>query len=215
MVAHSRSHGGARVRFYGCLTYWKKGKSKCRNNLVVRVEVLDAEVLATLRDDTLRPSVVEQAITLALDELRPTGRERTTAQLDTEIGSLTAECERFADAISRGGRMDVLLRTLEERQSRLSALQPLRAAIDQSALPSFDARAMEGRLRCLVDDWRGLLSRDVQSGREVLRTLLVEPLRFTPIVDEQRRGYAFEGAIALDRMVSGVIDLPCEIPGHR
>jgi hypothetical protein len=52
-----------------------------------------------------------------------------------------------------------------------------------------------------------LLTGDVASGREVLRTLLVEPLRFTPIVDERRRGYAFEGAIALDRLVSGVVDL--------
>ena len=41
-----------------------------------------------------------------------------------------------------------------------------------------------------------------------LRTLLVGPLRFTPVVDERRRGYRFEGAIALDRLVSGIVDLP-------
>jgi hypothetical protein len=46
----------------------------------------------------------------------------------------------------------------------------------------------------------------VASGREVIRTLLVEPLRFTPVIEE--RGYAFEGSIALDRLVSGVVDLP-------
>jgi hypothetical protein len=41
----------------------------------------------------------------------------------------------------------------------------------------------------------------------MLRTLLVEPLWFTRVVDKPRRGYAFEGSIAVDRLLSGVIDL--------
>jgi hypothetical protein len=53
-----------------------------------------------------------------------------------------------------------------------------------------------------------LLTRNVESGRDVLRTLRVGPLRFTPVVDERRKGYAFEGLIALSRLVSGVIELP-------
>jgi hypothetical protein len=42
----------------------------------------------------------------------------------------------------------------------------------------------------------------------VLRTLLIGPLRFTPVNDGRRRGYRFEGTIALDRLLSGVVDLP-------
>jgi hypothetical protein len=30
----------------------------------------------------------------------------------------------------------------------------------------------------------------------------------TPIVEERRCGYAFEGAIAFDRMLAGVVDFP-------
>jgi hypothetical protein len=48
----------------------------------------------------------------------------------------------------------------------------------------------------------------VETGREVLRALLIGPLRFTPVIEERRRGYAFEGAIALDRLIAGVVDLP-------
>jgi hypothetical protein len=44
--------------------------------------------------------------------------------------------------------------------------------------------------------------------RAVLRALLTEPLRFTAIVEERRRGYAFEGTIALDRLLMGVVELP-------
>ena len=40
------------------------------------------------------------------------------------------------------------------------------------------------------------------------RALLEGPLRFTPVVDGQRREYRFAGAIALDRLIAGVIDLP-------
>ena len=42
----------------------------------------------------------------------------------------------------------------------------------------------------------------------MLRTLLIGPLKFTPIVEERRRGYVIEGMIALDRLVSGVVELP-------
>ena len=152
--------------------------------------------------------MIERAIALALEELTPAGHNRTRDELDAEIRGLEGECRRLADAIARGGRLDVLLRTLEDRQDRLGTLQTLRSAIGEIVRPAFDVRAVEGRLRSLVEDWRGLLVQDVASGREVLRTLLVGPLRFTPVVDERRRGYTFEGAIALDRLVSGIVDLP-------
>ena len=71
--------------------------------------------------------------------------------------------------------------------------------------------ALERRLRLKLDDWRELLSRDVEAGRSVLRTLLIGPLRFTPVVEDRRRGYAFEGAIALDRLVAGVVHLPTNV----
>jgi hypothetical protein len=51
MAAHSRQHGGRRVFFYGCTSFWKRGAKVCSNNLVARMDVLDDEVLATLEDD--------------------------------------------------------------------------------------------------------------------------------------------------------------------
>ena len=41
--------------------------------------------------------------------------------------------------------------------------------------------------------------------------MLVGPLRFTPVNDEWRRGYAFEGVIALDRLLAAVVDLPTKV----
>jgi hypothetical protein len=76
--------------------------------------------------------------------------------------------------------------------------------------PAIDLEALSARLRAKLADWRRLLRRNVAEGRAVLRTLLVGPLRFTPI-EERRRGYAFEGVIALDRLVSGVVELPTRL----
>ncbi len=41
-----------------------------------------------------------------------------------------------------------------------------------------------------------------ESGREVLRALLAGPLRFTPVIEDRRRGYVFEGRIALGRLIA-------------
>ena len=70
---------------------------------------------------------------------------------------------------------------------------------------------MEGRLRAKLADWRGLLRRNVTEARSVLRALLVGPLRFTPVNDGKRKGYSFEGKFALDRLLSGVLDLPTTV----
>jgi hypothetical protein len=73
--------------------------------------------------------------------------------------------------------------------------------------PEFDRVALEQRLQTKLEDWRGLLTRSVSSGNAMLRTLLAEPIRFTPISDERRRAYRFEGRIALDRLIAGLVPL--------
>ena len=62
-------------------------------------------------------------------------------------------------------------------------------------------------MRAKLSDWRGLLRRNVKEGRAVLRALLIGPLQFTPVNDQGRRGYAFKGTIALDRLLAGVVEL--------
>lgn len=70
-ASHSRTHGSHRVLFYACTTHWKRGATVCTNGLVGRMDAIDAEVLATLQDDVLRPAVVERTIAMVLEELSP------------------------------------------------------------------------------------------------------------------------------------------------
>jgi len=68
-------------------------------------------------------------------------------------------------------------------------------------------QGLEARIREKLEGWQRLLMRDTEGAREVLRILLTAPLRFTPVVDGERRGYRFTGMLALDRVVEGVVDL--------
>ena len=206
-ASHSRSHGKQRVLFYACTSHWKRGAVVCRNGLVGRMDTIDAEVLATLEMDILRPSVVERAIRLALDALRPERQHKKHERLVRQVEQARAECDRLADAIQRGGPIDVLIDRLSAAQARRLELEAELTA-QRTIVAPIVAGDLERRLRNKLADWRGLLTRNVETGREVLRALLVGPLRFTPIVEARRRAYAFEGAIALQKLVAGVIELP-------
>jgi site-specific DNA recombinase len=108
-LAQTRDHGAKRVKLYGCASHWKRGPRVCANGLVARVEVIDAEIVATLAEDVLRPTVIEQALALAFEDLAPAGTDRTRRRLEAELMKVTDECGRLAEAIGRGGRLTPLL----------------------------------------------------------------------------------------------------------
>ena len=53
----------------------------------------------------------------------------------------------------------------------------------------FNRKVIEERVHSHMNDWRALLPRHVQDGRQLLRELLAGPLRSTP----DGRTYRFEG----------------------
>ena len=112
-ASHSRTHGKRRVMFYACTAHWKRGPETCRNGLVGRMDAIDAEVLATLETDVLKPRIVEAAIAMALDALRPERQDDARETLTRDLDATRVESERLADAIQRGGPMDVLLDRLQ------------------------------------------------------------------------------------------------------
>ena len=64
-----------------------------------------------------------------------------------------------------------------------------------------DIKAVEKRVREKLAGWRGLLTRQTQDGRQLLRELLAGPLRFTP----ENRQYRFEGEVPIGRLLGGVV----------
>jgi hypothetical protein len=179
-AGHSRAHGAARQHFYGCTSHWKRGAAVCTNNLVARTTGLNEEVIATLAGDVLRPSVVEQAIALAFDALRPEKREAQRDTLVRDLDALREESARLAEAIGKGGPLDALLARLAAVEARKRDLEQAVSVAGASAAPLVPRAGLERRLRAMLADCKGLLLGELPQARDVLRTLLVGPLRFTP-----------------------------------
>jgi hypothetical protein len=58
-------------------------------------------VLATLQDDILRPTVIDQALALALEELEPAGVGRVRRRLEADLANSRTNargCQRPSDA---------------------------------------------------------------------------------------------------------------------
>lgn len=67
-------------------------------------------------------------------------------------------------------------------------------------------QALERRLRETLSAWADLEGWGMVEGRDLLRTILIGRLRFTPM--PERRGYRFAEALALAKLLEGVVELP-------
>ena len=71
LMAHSRSQGRRRWRYYVCTGFHNRGRTVCANGQPLPMREADAAVIAQLRDYVLQPEIVEGAVQDALEALRP------------------------------------------------------------------------------------------------------------------------------------------------
>jgi hypothetical protein len=72
-ATQTREHGQHLVHFYACTSHWKRGSAVCANALVGRVDLIDAEVLATPQDDVFRAPSSNGRSRRAARRLQPAG----------------------------------------------------------------------------------------------------------------------------------------------
>ncbi len=203
----SRDHGKRRPSFYVCTSYRLRGRTVCKNNLEAPMGVMNQAVLDTLEQDLLRPEVIERAIAKAVERLRP-----DQSQLDVQRGKMKAdlaqveeELARLTTAIASGGDLPSLLQGIKDRERRRAHLREQLAALEScEQVSQFDFRQIEQELRARLEDWRGLLCRQVAQARQILRKLLVGKLVFTPREDASGRYYEFAGQGTLRQVLAGV-----------
>ena len=90
---------------------------------------------------------------------------------------------------------------MSERPRRQELLKLMEV---EKPAPPFDAKAIETKVRMKLENWRGLLSRNIADGRQLLREVLAGPLRFAP----EERQYRFTGEVPIDRILSGIVGVP-------
>lgn len=210
LTVRSRAHDSAPRSFrYVCSAHHYRGSAICPNGQELRLEAADATVIDLVRQDVLRPTVVEPAIRMALDTLmadaasrddRRSGLQRQLAGVDGRIRQLTA-------AIEEGGDMPTLLAALRAREQERTALEvEVRSLASEAPARPRDRRTLERRLREHLTDWRGLLTADIANGRQVLEQVLGDRLTFTPTKDERgHRCYRMTGTFALGRVCSAIL----------
>ncbi len=157
----------------------------------------------------MHPEVVERALALALDELRPkTGRvEDERGRLRTEIRTVEQELERLTTALATGGDLPSVLSAIQEREHSHADLTERLRRLDQVRdFTAGDANRVERQLRARLSDWRGLLRGEVREARQILRALLQDRIEFTPSERDGHRIYRYRGTFTIGPLLAGVID---------
>ncbi len=191
----------ARRGRYMCLGFVKGGKTACGNNMKLALQAADEAVLSAVEDQVLRPEVIAVAIQEAVRRLRPEEDQHAERRrLESAVAKVEAELARLVGAIKSGtnGGPETLVRAIEDVEGERNRLRGALASLDAlKEVAHMDAARLEQDLRARLVDWRSLMVRHGTQARQILRTLLVGRLRFTP----NDRGCEFEGEGQLEPLV--------------
>ena len=87
-----------------CPAATKKGASACTNRLTVRIDELEEQVLAALRDDMMQPDIVEAFVAEYITQRNRLSNQRDTCRdrRQAELRNVTPGVERLKAAILKG-----------------------------------------------------------------------------------------------------------------
>ena len=204
--ALGRDYSRRKGRYYGCAYHRKRGTAICQNALRVEQDLLDQVVLKTL-SDLLDEKLLEEAVERALEKLRSGHDQRLNRQraIEREL-SLIEACEKhLVDAIARGENMDPLLTRLRSEECRKKELL---AELDSLTKPAqvieLDKIRLKRDLHTRVADAKSLLQRHTTQARQILRKLLVKPLRYEVIEENGKQGFRITGEGSYLHLLNGV-----------
>ena len=138
-------------------------------------------VIEALLDDTLDPSMVRDAVDVALEILQRDDSPDRLARLDADLQTLNQERARLAAAIATGGDLGALLdalRTRDELRRRLEAERATVAA--QTPLRAADASRMRSEVLALASSWRQVLVAGATHARPIVTALLKGRVSIAP-----------------------------------
>jgi site-specific DNA recombinase len=194
---------GAPRWYYACNAWRVEGA--CTNALSVPLTSLDAAVLTTLRDNVLTEDLVECVITrtIELARLEPEEHEQRRLTLVAGAARLDGEIARLTEAIAAGGSLTSLVAAVKARErERADVLARLEHLDGLTRAPAW-GNGIRAKLRARLTEWRGLLTRQPEIARQVVRKLITGRLTLTP--DREARRYTFTGQAAYDALLAGVV----------
>lgn len=209
----SGSHQTARGHVYGCFSYLKRGTSVCGNGLRLPLDRIDDAVLGKLAGEVLRPPVVMAVIDGVFEQMTPRAREQDLEQNRALLRTVDHGISNLAQAIATAGDLGPLLHELRVARAKRDELTAAIGALEHVDVGRFDRSAIERQVLEHLRTWQSLLStKRVEDGRQLLREVLVGPLRFTP----EGRKYRFDGDAAVGGLLARIAGVaPFMVAVHR
>jgi hypothetical protein len=168
---------------------------------------VDEAVLGALRE-LLTPDLVDGIVTRLRALAAEDDRADPAADLTRELAATEAEVARYVEAIALTGDVPAVAQRLEAAEERRQALARAQTRVGRRDHPrASDWRMVEHEARVRLQEWRRLLERQTEEARPVLRVLLEDrKIRFVPLIEADRRGYAFDGDAGVGGLIAGVIE---------
>ena len=204
MEARSRKHGKTgRMVFYGCSAFQRKGSHICPNRLTVPMDTADAAVLEALKAQLLAPTIIEEALGRAVEQLTAPKAD-DAPMLAQRISTLESEVTQLANALAQGGNLHSLLDALKARETELLALRQQSMELKRPDQPLDSERVREG-LRQVLRQWARSLTKHPTQARLMVQRLVEGRLVMQPREDEEGQYYEFTGTGTALPAISGVL----------
>ncbi len=167
-----------------CHAATKKGASACTNRLTVRIDELEEQVLAALRDDMMQPDVVEAFVAEYVTERNRLSKQRDASrdERQAELRNVTAGVERLKAAILKGVDASLVADELNRLGRRKADLEAEMAASADDVPPALLhprlAQIYRGKIERLLDAFE--VEGNRSEAQEIIRSL-IDAVVVTPV----------------------------------
>jgi site-specific DNA recombinase len=180
MVVWSTAKKGISYRYLSCWRHKAGGSTACANSRGVRLDTLTEQVVTALKQHVTAESAAQAARELAEDA--DSSPERVAARreaIKADIGRLEQQLGKLVEAVADGGEVKSLTAAIKAKEAQREELVGRLGQLDttQAVVAQWTAAGHLERVEALLADWREALDGTPAVGRQVLRKLLVTPIR--------------------------------------
>jgi len=204
----SRSHGRRRAFFYGCTAHHHRGSSICRNDVELPMVETDEDLLTSLEDQLLHPTVVREAIREAIAGLSALSSTRPARAevLRHELSRIAGRLERLTQAVVLGGNLPTLVAEIAALEQRAAHLREDLQRLERSqGVGVTDLHALESKILTRLEDWRAMFRRHVMEARQMLAQILIGRVLFTPRATGADWEVEYVAECSLGKLIGGVL----------
>jgi site-specific DNA recombinase len=200
MVATKRGRGATSV--YVCRG-WREGRDSCEGRAGVPMVEMDAAVISSLRR-TFSTESFERHLRQVADDVEAREQRRAEREhLLVEIPKLAAAEVRLAKAIARTDEADALVAELKATQQERRDAEARVAYLEGVEMDVKADRDRVEQLREQWGTWSQYLDDDPLLARQVLRKVLVSPIKVTPRAVDGAPAWRFIGVSRYDGVLAG------------